>query len=198
LIADTFLGQHPAPPEAGQQFLAHIITVARARDTAITNSSMASLKRRMKSKLLSAVGKSLNEKENGAWFTLVASEPSTSRYDYPLLEKAMEDLILAAKDGPDETAIQRMRPYYAQYRQEVNIALGSRQLFLTNGGVLGLAPIDTKVGDEVWVLASCATPVMLRKSASGSRIFLGEAYAHGVMHGEATDLSLDYKNLILE
>ena len=52
--------------------------------------------------------------------------------------------------------------------------------------------------DGVWVLVGANTPVVLRELENGRHQFLGEAYVHGIMHGEATDLVSELTNIMLE
>ncbi|KAK4949812.1 hypothetical protein LTR10_011654 [Elasticomyces elasticus] len=55
--------------------------------------------------------------------------------------------------------------------------------------LVGLAPPDAKVGDQVCVLYGCSVPVILRRLAvSEGKLcwkLVGDAYVHGVMDGEA-------------
>lgn len=65
-----------------------------------------------------------------------------------------------------------------------------RCLFRTRSGRLGLGPQCVRPGDGVWLVAGSRTPYLLRKKGQDEegreRLgFLGEAYVHGVMHGEA-------------
>lgn len=66
-----------------------------------------------------------------------------------------------------------------------------RCLFRTRAGRLGLGPQSVKPGDGVWLVAGSRTPYLLRKKEQGEGEareklgFLGEAYVHGVMYGEA-------------
>lgn len=66
-----------------------------------------------------------------------------------------------------------------------------RCLFRTRAGRLGLGPQSVRPGDGVWLVAGSRTPYLLRKKEQGEgeareRLgFLGEAYVHGVMYGEA-------------
>ena len=48
-------------------------------------------------------------------------------------------------------------------------------------------PADVVRRDEVWVLNGAKTPVVLRKMGERRYEFLGEAYVHGMMHGEALE-----------
>lgn len=66
-----------------------------------------------------------------------------------------------------------------------------RCLFRTRAGRLGLGPQSVRPGDAVWLVAGSRTPYLLRKKEQveeepRERLgFLGEAYVHGVMYGEA-------------
>lgn len=67
-----------------------------------------------------------------------------------------------------------------------------RCLFRTRAGRLGLGPQSVRAGDEVWLVAGSRTPYLLREKGQDNEEeakdrygFLGEAYVHGVMYGEA-------------
>lgn len=57
-------------------------------------------------------------------------------------------------------------------------------LFFTREGYMGLGPLDLKVGDSVCLLFGGLTPYILRDIGEGCHQFIGEAYVHGIMHGE--------------
>ncbi|KAL2071928.1 hypothetical protein VTL71DRAFT_13163 [Oculimacula yallundae] len=54
----------------------------------------------------------------------------------------------------------------------------------------GLAPPKAQRSDIVCILFGCSVPVILSKQDDGSFKFIGEAYIHGVMDGEAADPSM--------
>jgi len=60
-----------------------------------------------------------------------------------------------------------------------------RKFFITKGNTLGSGHVSIMAGDEIWFLYGASAPVILRPLASGNYMFIGEAYVHGVMHGEA-------------
>jgi hypothetical protein len=67
-----------------------------------------------------------------------------------------------------------------------------RALFQTEAGHFGLGPTSLEVMDEVWLLKGGRTPFILRKRSSGNDYhFIGEAYLHGLMYGEAVTPALD-------
>jgi hypothetical protein len=61
-----------------------------------------------------------------------------------------------------------------------------RRLFVTEGGLIGAAPVSAKVGDGVYVLKGGNALYVLRESTGGDGFeFVGDCYVHGVMNGEA-------------
>ena len=60
-----------------------------------------------------------------------------------------------------------------------------RKFFRTSDGRFGVGPRGLTVSDEVWLLEGGKTPFILRREPDGhSHRIIGEAYIHGVMHGE--------------
>lgn len=51
----------------------------------------------------------------------------------------------------------------------------------------GLALVMTQPGDEVWLLQCAKVPFVLRPREDGRYYLVGEAYVHGLMHGEAVN-----------
>jgi hypothetical protein len=62
-----------------------------------------------------------------------------------------------------------------------------RKGFASEAGHVGLVPKTTQLGDVVVVILGASTPVVLRPRAEpkGTYSYVGEAYCHGFMHGEA-------------
>jgi hypothetical protein len=65
---------------------------------------------------------------------------------------------------------------------------GSRRLFSTSMGHLGLGSEAIQEGDQVWVTPKAHVPFILRRvphlEQENIFIFVGECYIHGIMHGE--------------
>ena len=55
---------------------------------------------------------------------------------------------------------------------------------ITEKGRLGLAPMDTKRGDQVAIFGG-GSPVYIIRGSSGIHQLIGDGYVHGLMHGEA-------------
>ena len=85
-----------------------------------------------------------------------------------------------------------------------------RRFFISSSGYIGLVPSATMIGDRICVLSGGRMPYVLRPchkktgedvSDSLEYTFIGDAYVHGLMDGEAFDMvekgSLEMQTLIL-
>jgi hypothetical protein len=59
-----------------------------------------------------------------------------------------------------------------------------RKLFITSERWLGLGPPFLEPNDELWLLKHAAVPFILRPYGASQYQLVGEAYVHGIMHGE--------------
>ena len=82
----------------------------------------------------------------------------------------------SASDGSYESKI---------FLTSVRSAILGRSFFTTDGGYIGLAPIDTKPGDQVCILLGCQLPLVLRPCGDGYHKVVGECYIDGFMDGAA-------------
>jgi hypothetical protein len=66
-------------------------------------------------------------------------------------------------------------------------AMSLAHLFTTFGGYVGTCLGNVRAGDELFLLAGCSMPVLLKKSAavSGAYELQGGVYIPGLMNGEA-------------
>ncbi|KJR81168.1 uncharacterized protein SPSK_05058 [Sporothrix schenckii 1099-18] len=90
-------------------------------------------------------------------------------------DKMTEDDIRIQKDNHD------------LYGQKVRAAAYGRKIFVTKKGYLGLAPVSAATGYFVAILHGGRTAYVLKKKKNGNYSFVGEAYLHGFMHGQALD-----------
>jgi hypothetical protein len=58
-------------------------------------------------------------------------------------------------------------------------------VILSKDRYLGLAPLVSQPGDKVSILFGLQEPAILRPKPGGSYIFVGTAYIHGLMRGDA-------------
>jgi hypothetical protein len=66
-----------------------------------------------------------------------------------------------------------------------NASILKRKMFRTGGNTLGAGHWSIVQGDEIWFLHGATASVILRPLASRNYQFVGEAYVHVVMYGEA-------------
>lgn len=64
-------------------------------------------------------------------------------------------------------------------------------LFLTDGGLLGIATEQLLEGDEVYLVAGLRLPMVFRRAQAVGYRCIGAAYVHGVMKGEMWDINQD-------
>ncbi|KAG9199536.1 hypothetical protein G6514_008394 [Epicoccum nigrum] len=78
--------------------------------------------------------------------------------------------------------------------------LAERQLFNTARGRFGFALRGVQEGDLVVVLEGSPTPHVVRRAGNrdGSEryVFVGDAYVHGLMYGEAEELVIEKRELV--
>jgi hypothetical protein len=107
-----------------------------------------------------------------------------------------------------EFPIERAKPVHETYLDDLRSAPESKArgpviesfksivpnhaFFVTKKGYIGMGPLDTRPGDQVWVLYGGLVPFVLRGVGADKRngearefTLVGDAYVHGVMDGEA-------------
>jgi hypothetical protein len=72
------------------------------------------------------------------------------------------------------------------------------KLFMTSQGHLGNGYLSIEAGDQIWVLVGASVPFVLRPLDGGKYRLMGEAYVHGIMHGEAvSDSNTNTQTIVL-
>jgi Heterokaryon incompatibility protein (HET) len=95
----------------------------------------------------------------------------------------------------EEFTTEELIPQSAQNRINSSSAFQSRagywnagrRLFTTDQKWLGLGPENLEQDDEVWLLKHANVPFILRPRGDSQYTLVGEAYVHGIMHGELVD-----------
>ncbi|KIL87532.1 hypothetical protein FAVG1_09239 [Fusarium avenaceum] len=72
--------------------------------------------------------------------------------------------------------------------------LSTRRPAVTEQGYFACIFQASLVGDEIWIVSGCPTPLVLRKDGQQYSL-VGEAYVHGVMHGEAVNEDSKWEDL---
>ncbi|CVL08992.1 hypothetical protein FPRO06_13297 [Fusarium proliferatum] len=91
----------------------------------------------------------------------------------------VEDLqrLEADKGGDDSSA-------EASFYASALMRMHTRRTFMTSTGFVGVGPLDMQPGDEVCILLGGKVPYLLRAQGEELYTLIGEAYVHGIMHGE--------------
>ncbi|KAF5675607.1 heterokaryon incompatibility protein (het-6OR allele) [Fusarium denticulatum] len=66
----------------------------------------------------------------------------------------------------------------------LSTTLFNRRPATTDGGYLACVFQSTMVGDEIWIVSGCPTPLVMRSKGEQYSL-IGETYVHGIMYGEA-------------
>ncbi|KAF7525633.1 hypothetical protein G7054_g11005 [Neopestalotiopsis clavispora] len=108
----------------------------------------------------------------------------------------MNDKFQARRTTPDEN---QMVVQYAKTGDKIPVTelyhslvtfVMNQSFFVSVGGYLGMGPLTMRPGDEVWILFGGRVPFILRPrrtsgQADNGYILIGQAFVHGIMHGEA-------------
>lgn len=82
---------------------------------------------------------------------------------------------------------EELKEIYA-FDKAMRAAMDGRRLFSTCEGLLGVGPRsmfdEGESGYEIYILKGAKVPYILRKLENGTYRLVGEAYVHGIMHGE--------------
>lgn len=86
-----------------------------------------------------------------------------------------------------------------EFRRLSLLFSSTRRIFRTHENYLGNGPKSARPGDQVWILAGAKIPFVLRPQENGKYVVVGDAYVHGIMHGEAFEKQgFEFVNIQLE
>lgn len=71
------------------------------------------------------------------------------------------------------------------YLAYIDGACRNRSFITSKEGYIGLAPSETKPGDQIYILLGCRMAMVLRPASSCQYQVVGESYVHGLMESEA-------------
>ncbi|KAK3385795.1 heterokaryon incompatibility protein-domain-containing protein [Podospora didyma] len=106
----------------------------------------------------------------------------------PFLGFLFKNMIEVAEARSDRNGVRKVA-----INSQITIILDAlykqneRRCFVTSRGYVGLGPLGMRPDDEVVVLRGSSTPMVLRpgQTVRDAYTYVGEAYCHGVMYGEA-------------
>lgn len=179
LVTDTSNNEHPAPHLCGTIFFEYM-TRALARIYEFEELAQPPI-----SPITRQPGRW--QKIIDAWQSLLELEPEASPFSRETFERLFSAAIIRGK--PSKTRILEYRDRFSDLERDLRLSGGMRRLFRTENGYLGIGACSLRAEDEVWVLGGADTPMVLRQLRGGFYALVGEAYVHGVMHGEAVESS---------
>ena len=186
LIADQAQGQSPAPVAMGsafrQQLLMHLSTYILFLEGFQSKSAEETVLRIAPIMQLS--------KTSNIAATLIPSieEIAARRKVYHTIEtvrKAKSPASQAHRDLWD--SVLREEQKAAPFTREAATVFTARRIFRTRDNLIGIGPRSIQTGDEIFILPGSNVPFIMRKREDGTHKLVGEAYVHGIMHGEALE-----------
>lgn len=124
------------------------------------------------------------------WAPLFSSEPEGSPFGIEAFEDRLQEYLSRIKHN------EQSRNTTNQWQAALDSCQGTRRLFRTIKNYLGFGARSLR-HDEVWILAGASCPMILRQIEHGRYQLIGEAYVHGLMHGEACDTNLELSEIFL-
>jgi hypothetical protein len=229
LLTDCFVGRHPAPTDCGAAVHALMEDVVTARLVAAATSLIQHtpawpLVREAANEVCDWLddGADWEIARDKLGRDYTALEILQGRHPYesddiiypPEFLTFMEEIKAAQISGKDfECATQLFMEIIsirerasvtenlrAEVQFKISVSSTGKKLFTTVQGQLGIGISSVKTSDEIWVIAGASIPFVLRPKADGQWSLVGEAYVHGIMHGEAvlaSSLSTSAQTIIL-
>ncbi|KAJ9605671.1 hypothetical protein H2200_009520 [Cladophialophora chaetospira] len=179
LTTNTYSRQHPAPAECGILFIDYIL-----------NLQIRHRLRPWSSPDFQPHSTPLSTLTNPDWRSLIESEPQGSPYNISFYRKRLTGLVENMLSSNSYTPLD-----LTQLHHDIENGSGRmRRVFRTSDlMLLGTGAKALRAGDEVWILGGGKVPYILQpvKDRTGSETtpgkthrLLGEAYVHGLMHGD--------------
>lgn len=94
--------------------------------------------------------------------------------------KASFDAFIGIRKGDSKWREIASRPYI----HVMNLISAQRRLFISSQGYYGLGDESLQTGDVICLLFGGDSPFLSRETDEGRYELVGEAYVHGIMHGE--------------
>ena len=152
------------------------------------------------------------------WRTLIANlaqpeglgQPSEATDNYLKYFQAyvkLQNLLAQAEAGTDVSISKKEHDMSLAFQVSMVRVAATRSLCTTEGGYLVMAPLQTECGDHVCLLSGGKLPYIVRAPIGDETLavgkgtpmeFIGDAYIHGLVKGEAMRrTSLKFEDIIL-
>jgi hypothetical protein len=135
---------------------------------------------------------------------VTAKYPSSFFPNVKLVKLACAQMGLLKPPQGEDTVIEEIKTSERPSSEKAippRILLGSmwygHRPFLTDTGYLGTGYLSIEAGDELWIVSGSPAPLVLRRTGAldNEFIIVGEAYVHGIMHGETVTDDVDWKKI---
>ncbi|KAI0165110.1 HET-domain-containing protein [Hypoxylon sp. FL1284] len=103
---------------------------------------------------------------------------------HPSLEAAKSVIALASSAAAYDNAAFAAGSDKAKFL-DASVIMGGYQFARCADNSIGIVPMAARPGDQVCVLMGCHSPMLLRPTASGESLLIGEGYVNGLCQGEA-------------
>jgi hypothetical protein len=132
--------------------------------------------------------------------------PSMEHIEHWCEKLGLKDITMDAigmTDLADDAVVAEFERGFMQYLHLIDSALVHRRPFATTEGYMGIGTESLKLGDTIWIVSGCPTPLILRATSAvgagpdSSYRLLGESYIHGIMFGEAINGNLQWEDICL-
>lgn len=173
LVADVVLDRHPAPDDVGDALVRHCLAMHYLR-----TERFCAVQAGVEDALFCETVRQLNAGDRGS------SSPFPSHDDVPALLWAMRGDVTSLEKGHVRRFFEKPHLWEEQFARRMDSVMLSRRLARLERNSLAAVPASSRVGDEVWIIPKLQTPFVLRRVENGEYELVGEAYVHGIMHGE--------------
>jgi hypothetical protein len=193
LTTNTYSRQHPAPATCAVLFIDYVVNLQIRHRLRPWSSHDSDFQPHLTP---------LSSLTNPDWRGLLESEPPNSPYNLAFYRDRLTALVenMLSSDSYSPIGL-------AQLHHDIENGSGRmRRLFRTeNKMLLGTGARSLRVGDEVWILGGGRVPYILRPVVAQSEKsvperqhrLVGEAYVHGLMHGDPYRFGLDLESTVL-
>ena len=107
------------------------------------------------------------------------------REDFADLKSTARFLVSVLNQELAAEVLPNLKTEWERYTRRVRDVCRNRAFFLTSQGLIGLAPLSTVPGDEVYVLLGCDSTMVLRPNGNTQFQVVGQSYMSGINTGEA-------------
>lgn len=171
LVADVVLDRHPAPDDVGDALVRHCLAMHCHR-----TERFWAVRAGVEDALFCETIRRLNAGDRGS--------PFPSHDDVPALLWAIRGDGTSLEKGHVKRFFEKPNAWGEQFARRMDSVMLSRCLARLERNNLAAVPASSQVGDEVWIIPNLQTPFVLRAVENGEYELVGEAYVHGIMHGE--------------